>query len=307
MPCRPLALLLPLFLAGCSHESAVPDAGMPSMTPPSDAQLLYDRPYTPTIPTNYTASKRWPLLIVLAGYGGLGSDTSAYLGFTGLAIDNGIFLVTPDADAPHLRYAWNPNPNQYPDWDMQYLRAIIRDMKSKYAIDPGQVFVVGHSLGAHMAHRMACDDSPDVAAIMSLAGQVSKNPADCAPTSPVSVLQIHGTADQTIGYNGDVQNNPPDPSIPSAHETVAVWARNDHCSGAIADTGTRLDLDASLPGSETTVEAYAGCPPWSDADAGTMTPIGVELWSIQGGMHRPIVTSMFAPLTWGFLSAHARP
>ena len=57
-----------------------------------------------------------------------------------------------------------------------------------------------------------------------------------------------------------------------------------------------LDLDATLAGSETTVEAYAGCPP----------AIGVELWSIVGGLHRPELTPGFAGLAWGFLSAHAR-
>src|SRR5262249_31062451 len=144
----------------------------------------------PIIPTHYTAHQRWPVLIVLAGSGGRGSDTSAYLGFTRLAIDKGIFLVTPDPDAPHLRYNWDPEPDQYPNWDLQYLRAIIRDLKSRYSIDPGQVFVLGHSLGAYMAHRMACDDSANVAAIMSLAGRVAKSPADCAPTYPVSVVQI---------------------------------------------------------------------------------------------------------------------
>src|SRR2546423_6613422 len=131
-------------------------------------------------------------------------------------------------------------------------------MESKYSIDRGRVFIVGHSLGAHMAHRMACDAAGDVVAIMSLAGQVSKVPADCVPARAVSVLQIHGTADGSIGYYGDVQHNPPDPSIPSAHETVAVWARNDVCTGAIAATGTTLHLDTSLTGNETTVEAYAG-------------------------------------------------
>ena len=28
------------------------------------------------------------------------------------------------------------------------------------------------------------------------------HPADCAPTAPVAVLEIHGTADRTVAYGG---------------------------------------------------------------------------------------------------------
>jgi polyhydroxybutyrate depolymerase len=302
-----LLLSLSLTLAACSDNAYVPDMGAASTTPPSDAELLKSRPYTPTVPPGYSSAQQWPLIIVLAGYGGMGATTSAYLGITQLAMDQKVFLVTPDADAPNGRFAWNPNSVQYPDWDVQYLRAIIHDMEARYTIDKRQVFIAGHSLGAHMAHRMACDDSADVVAIMSLAGQVTKVPSECAPDNPVSVLQVHGTADHIIGYNGDVQNVPPDPSIPSAHETVAVWGRNDHCSGGIADTGARLDLERNLAGSETTVEAYSGCPPIENADAGTQGSVGVELWSIVGAGHDPSFTPQLAPLVWGFLTAHARP
>jgi polyhydroxybutyrate depolymerase len=282
---------------GCSGSGgSAADLGPADMSPPSEAELLASRPYVATVPAAYSDAQRWPLLIVLAGFGGVGTDTADYLRFTELAAADGIFLVAPDADPLHARYAWNPNPVHYPDFDVEYLAAIIHDLESKYAIDPARVFVAGHSLGAHMAYRMACDDAADVVAVMSLAGQVDKDPADCAPTRAVSVVEIHGTADLDIGYYGDVQNVPPDPTIPSAHETVGVWARNDLCTGAIALTGQTLDLDSGLAGNETNVEAYAGCP----------SGIGVELWTIDKGAHRPSVTPPFAELVWGFLTAHTR-
>jgi polyhydroxybutyrate depolymerase len=287
-----------MTLGGCGGGNGSPaDLGPPDMTPPTEGELLAERPYDILVtPPGYSSANQYPLLIVLAGFGGMGYVTAAYLGFTDLASSQGFFLVAPDADPLRARYAWDPNPQHFPDFDVEYLTAIIHDVESKYSIDHGSVFVAGHSLGAHMAHRMGCDASADVAAIMSLAGQVDKDPADCAPTHPVSVVEIHGTADQTIGYYGDVQNVPPDPSIPSAHETVAVWARNDVCTGAIAATGATMDLDSSLAGNETSVEAYSGCP------AG----LAVELWTMNGGVHKPALTSNFAPAAWGFLTAHAR-
>ncbi|MCU1281577.1 MAG: hypothetical protein JWM53_5123 [bacterium] len=293
-----MGLVAALAIGGCSSGSGAPrDLGPDDMTPPTEAELLAERPYTATVPAGYTPSQPWPLVIVLAGFGGVGTTTSAYLGFTQLAADQGIFLVAPDADPLRARYAWDPNPQHFPNFDVEYLTAIIHDLESKYSIDHGRVFVAGHSLGGHMAHRMACDASNDVAAVMSLAGQVSKVPSECAPARAVSVVEIHGTADQTIGYNGDLQNMPPDPSIPTAHETIGVWARNDQCAGPIAATGATLDLDSSLPGNETNVEAYSGCP----------GGIGVELWTIVNGVHHPQLTPGFASIAWGFLSAHARP
>jgi len=294
---RTIAVGALALAAGCSSGAGPTDMSPPDMTPPTEAELLAERPYTPwVVPANYSDAQKWPLLLVFAGFGGMSSTTAAYLGYTDLANAQGFFLVAPDPDPLHARYAWNPNPMQYPEWDVIYLRAIIHDMESKYAIDPARVFVAGHSQGAEMAHRMACDDSEDVVAIVSLAGQVAKDPADCAPTRAVSVVEIHGTSDQTLGYNGDLQNNPPDPSIPSAHETIAVWGRNDLCTGAIASTGMTYDLVSDLTGNETSVEAYSGCP----------TGIAAELWTIDAGVHKPNLTANFAPTTWGFLTAHAR-
>lgn len=292
-----LVVLAAATIAGCSSGGGAADLGPPDMMPPTEAEILAERPYYPTVPANYSDAQKWPLIIVLAGFGGMGTTTAAYLGYTQLAADQGVFLVAPDPDPLHARYAWNPNPEQYPEFDVLYLTAIIHDLESKYSIDRSRVFVAGHSQGGEMAHRMACDSADDVVGIVSLAGQVAKDPADCAPTRPVSAVEIHGTADQTIGYYGDVQNVPPDPNIPSAHETIGVWGRNDMCTGAIASTGMTYDLVDNLAGNETSVEAYSGC---ADGTA-------AELWTIQNGNHHPVLTPAFAPTTWSFLTAHARP
>ena len=47
--------------------------------------------------------------------------------------------------------------------------------------------------------------------------------------------------------------------------------------------------------------------PPSRPTAAVRTGIGVELWSIQNGMHHPLLSPDFATATWAFLTAHARP
>ena len=68
-----------------------------------------------------------------------------------------------------------------------------------------------------MSYRAAYDHSETIAAIASLAGasHIDDRPA---PANPVHVLQIHGTNDGTIAYNGgDIAGNAsiPAPMKPS--------------------------------------------------------------------------------------------
>jgi polyhydroxybutyrate depolymerase len=60
-----------------------------------------------------------------------------------------------------------------------------------------------------------------VASIASLAGATFFNPDDCAASSPVHVLEIHGTNDTTISYFGGIIF---DALYPSATQTVEQWA-----------------------------------------------------------------------------------
>src|SRR6478672_12053237 len=151
-------LIFSTVAAGCGKGNGAPaDLGPPDMTPPSEAELIAERPYTVTVPPAYSDTNKYPLVIVLAGFGGMGYITAAYFGYDALAASEGFFLVSPDADPLHARYAWNPNPQHFPDFDVEYLTAIIHDVEAHYSIDRGRVFIAGHSLGAHMAHRMGCD------------------------------------------------------------------------------------------------------------------------------------------------------
>lgn len=294
---RFVALLVAVTLCGCEPIPEPPPPTDPVQ--PSDAELLAQRPYAVTAPPKYVDTQEWPLLILLHGYGGAGAQAGEYTGLAKLASSSKgtFFYVAPNGlrDSQGNR-AWHPSSRHWPSWDVEYLLAIIKDVSAKYRIDSKRVYVVGRSQGAHMAHRMACDASETIAAIVSVAGQVTKSAVGCSPKQAVSVAQVHGTADEAIGYYGDV-NVPGDPSVPSAHETIAVWARNDRCSGALTPTGQVRDLDLDVPGDETKIEAYEGCPPG----------IAVELWTTQDGVHTPPVPPDFATILYGFLDAHPRP
>ena len=53
-----------------------------------------------------------------------------------------------------------------------------------------------------MSYRLACELSDRIVGIGVVAGTLGID--DCAPTQPVSVMHIHGTADQNLPIDGGV-------------------------------------------------------------------------------------------------------
>src|SRR5262249_9793970 len=129
---------------------------------------------------------------------------------------------------------------------------------------------------------------------VSLAGAQWNDITRCQTTEPVSVLEVHGTADTTVPYaGGNIYGTP----FPGALTTVADWKQLNGCSGDLADGGADLDLEMTLAGAETHRAKYGGCP------AGG----GVELWTMEGGGHIPQFTSEWGPDFWAWLVAHPKP
>ncbi len=256
-----------------------------------------DRPVRVDLPESYDPSRSYPLLIVLHGYGVTPSIQAAYFGVAPLVESEGIVLAAP---------AGTENAQDDPFWnatdaccgfgsevdDVGYLRSLIAEIRAEIRVDERRIFLLGHSNGGFMAHRMACE-APEVAAVVSLAGAAWADPDDCAPQGNPSVLQIHGSLDDTVAYAGGVFYGI---AYPGAVQSVTQWQSHDGCTGALAEAAP-IDLDESLAGTETRVDRFAGCP------AG----IDVELWTIQGGSHIPDLVDGFAAQVWGWLARHPQP
>jgi poly(3-hydroxybutyrate) depolymerase len=127
-------------------------------------------------------------------------------------------------------------------------------------------------------------------------------PKKCAAAHSVSVLQVHGSADHVIPYEGTMINGVP---VPGARTTVNDWAAVDRCSPAPAAAG-RLDVATAadtasgsppLPGPETRVLAFR-----QHCAAGTE----VQLWTVEGGGHGSAFNPAFARDLVDFLLAHPK-
>jgi polyhydroxybutyrate depolymerase len=232
---------------------------------------------------------------MLHGLSADGEMESLYLNLAPLADSRNFLYAYPDGTKNPLGIRfWNATDfccNFFGSSvdDVAYITAVIDDMSARYNVDQKRIFLVGHSNGGYMSHRMACDRSSRIAGIVSLAGAQWNDATKCRPTDKVSVLQVHGTADLLVAYDGG-------PLYPSAHETVSIWANRNGCLGRLTYGGTNVDLDAVLPGAETKVESYTGCD-----DTGA-----VELWTIPGGSHLPLFTSHWPGAIYDFLMSHPK-
>ncbi len=281
---------------GSSSGSSGGDAASPD-----DGGIGGSRPVKVHVPPSYVAGTAMPLVILLHGYSVTGNTEELYLGLTSLADARGFLYAHPDGlvDTTGNQY-WNATDaccdlgGTGVD-DSTYLSTLIKQIQAHYTVDPKRIFFVGHSNGAFMSYRMACEHSDQIAAIASLAGAMWSDVAKCAATQPVSVLEIHGTADQTIVYTGgQIQGH----AYPSAATSVSDWVKIDGCAATADTSSPNLDLDTSIAGAETTVTKYAsGCKPGGHA----------ELWSIQGGAHIPSLSPAFSPALIDFLLAHPKP
>jgi polyhydroxybutyrate depolymerase len=235
------------------------------------------------VPVRMYEKRDYPLVVLLHGYSASGLAQDVYLSTSALVNEYDYILVIPEGTLEEP-----PDPETHPNkfWnatevccdrygagvdDVAYLTGLIDEAIEKLPVDTARVYLFGHSNGGYMSYRMACDVADRITAIASLAGAMFKDPADCTPSEPVSVLQIHGTLDDAVPYEGS-------DAIPSALESVEFWADHAGCDLASPRVGARLDLDDGLAGDDTDTLYF---------EKDCATGIDHGLYTIVDGSHLP--------------------
>ncbi len=276
-----------LFAAACGGDES---------KPMSTKTFGGDRPAVLKTPTEVTAGKQYPLVVVLHGFTANGFAQAAYFHMQDLTNTDAALWIAPDGTTNNAgQQFWNADEaccdfnNQNPD-DVGYLGSLVDDIVEEWPIDENQIFFVGHSNGGYMSYRMACERADRIAAIVSLAGNAATVPSACNPEKPVSVLHMHGTADATVPYAGGSGLGGV-----GALSSVEQWAGHDGCQTARTATVT-LDLDTNVAGTETKGETLGGCP----------SGVGIDLWTMEGSGHIPIFNDTIAPTLMAWFTAHKR-
>ena len=276
---------LVLLVGGCvggGHASGTPD---PQSIPVGQStQSLESGGVSRTFHLYRPQGLTGPAPLVVMLHGGFGSGEQAERAYHWDAeADNGHFLVAyPDG----LNRAWNAGsccgePQHSNVDDVGFITNMVSAIEQETAIDPARVYVTGMSNGAMMSLRLGCQTGV-FAAIAPVAGTLL---TDCSHAQPTSVLQIHGTADERVPYNGGpgkafaINGNPrvDGPPVPAVND---IWRSIDACGPPSSTTA----------GDVTT--STAGC-----ADGRTVELISVAGAGHQwpGGEHSPLMERLGMP------------
>ncbi len=122
-------------------------------------------PYRVYVPTSYSPSKKYPLVVLLHGAGGDESDfIEAYKGeWPKLAEQHGYILASVTGRGPLSGYSKESGGEQ----DVLDVMELV---KQRYSIDSSKVFLGGHSMGGGGTWRLGMAYSADFAGLIPIAG-----------------------------------------------------------------------------------------------------------------------------------------
>lgn len=267
--------------------------------PGRDAGPMFDvgttaRPAPIVIPSAHDGTTRLPLIVLLHGDAVTAAAQDLYLHLSAVTRTNGAYLALPTATrAMSGDLLWNDGIafHNTPD-DVAYLVSVLDQAEAMLPIDTSRVYFVGHSNGGFMAYRMACEQASRITAIVSInAGDYPFASSCSGPARPVSVLDLHGTADMIAPYDGSLG------LYAGAIESTQRWATRASCDLSMAHSPAALDLDSAVSGAETIATDYvAGC-----------TGARVSLFTMNGSGHIPGFTMASSQVLVDWLLARSAP
>jgi polyhydroxybutyrate depolymerase len=168
-----------------------------------------------------------PLIVVVVP-GGRG-DPSDRLGVTKAGTRAGFAVLYPTSDDTF----WALNRRQGTG-DVDGVSALLDRALATGCFDARRISITGVSNGAGFAARMGCELPGRFAAVVPVAaGYRALDP--CPAKARASFLDIHGTADTVVPYNGKRPDR-----AGSVPRYTARWARRDGCERSRATTPRKL-------------------------------------------------------------------
>lgn len=179
------------------------------------------------------------MVFVLHGGGGSARQVRASTAFDAVADREGFLVVYPDGTG-RVAPTWNAGTccayaAKHGVDDVAFFRAMVEALRKDHSVDPKRIYAAGMSNGGMMSYRLACEMSDVFAAIAPVAGvQVAQS---CAPREPVSVIHVHGSADDNVPLQGGVGRDAIAGDVrPPVGPPIQLWAKHDGCAPTPAIT-----------------------------------------------------------------------
>ncbi len=143
------------------------------------------------------------------------------------------------------------------DKDVNFLKAIISEMNTKYGIDKKRVYVSGFSMGGMMSYHAANKMGDMIAAIAPCSGYPFGAGASSKRMMPI--IHTHGTTDDVVGYSGGA-------------DYVKKWANYEGCGASEKIS----QYPVGRTSSQASLEVWTGCK--DNSEVRLMTIAGKGHW-----------------------------
>ncbi len=180
-----------------------------------------------------------PLVIDLHGYFNSPKTQRGYSNFETLAAEEKFIVVWPYG----IDYSWNGGGEPWPEKnkpaqvvgegccgpalfysidDVGFLVDMVKQLVQEQPIDEQRIYLSGFSTGCVMAQRLASEHSELFAGLACMAGTVMVDAA--SDYSPLSILEIRGSEDDTAPYETDYWLG--------AMDNFETWKLRNNCHGS---------------------------------------------------------------------------
>jgi len=191
------------------------------------------RSYILYVPSSYDGTQSVPLVLNLHGYSSNAGQQMIYSNFYTIADSEGFILIHPQGtiDSNGFQF-WNSstsmiNGNNSDIDDVGFLSSLIDSIAFEYNINLDRIYSMGMSNGGFMSYTLGCILSDKIAAIASVTGSMTEAQIDfCDPQNEIPIMQIHGTADPTVLYEGSSLGL----GIESIDNVVSYWVNVNGCN-----------------------------------------------------------------------------
>lgn len=292
---KKLLILFSIFVFTCSNDTE-------SVLAPSNAVeygikeygILFqglDRDYIVYVPESYQPETPSPLLFVYHGFGGNNESLMNYTGFNEIADQENFIIVYPQGSnflgTPHWNVGgWTVGSTTD---DVAFTNFLINTVSENYSINSDRIYATGMSNGGFMSFLLACQMSDQFAAVASVTGSMTTETLnECSPVRAVPILQIHGTNDVVVPYNGIQPWNTPIDNV------LNYWADHNNCN----TSPQIISLDDVDTNNDITVDQIS----YSDGTNGTV----VKHYKVYGGEHFWFTNADIksSELVWDFFSTY---
>ncbi len=184
-----------------------------------------NREYILYVPANYDGSTAFPVVFNFHGYTSNANAQMSYGDFRPIADTADFLVVHPQGTLLNGITHWNVG-----GWtigsttdDVGFTSALIDSLADKYNIDLQRVYATGMSNGGFMSFLLACQMGDKIAAIASVTGSMTPETFnECKPNHPTPIMQIHGTSDPVVPYNGAIWSK-------KVTDAIDYWVDYNNC------------------------------------------------------------------------------